>query len=80
MVIKFLLDIVVSVVNVALSGLSLLSLPVDLISAFATCIEYGQYFLGDDLFLLVLSTAVFWIGLKATAGVILFIWRLLPLT
>lgn len=68
-----------SVVNI-LCGVLILSLPVDLIGALATCVQYGQYVMGADLFLAVLASAMFWIGLKATAGLLIFIWKLLPLT
>ena len=37
-------------------------------------------FVTADLFLAVLASAMFWIGLKATAGLLIFIWKLLPLT
>ena len=50
------------------------------IGALATCVQYGQYIMGADLFLAVLASAMFWIGLKATAGLLIFIWKLLPLT
>lgn len=80
MIIEFFVNIVVTLLCGAVSGLKLLSLPVDMIGALATVIQYGQYIMGADLFLAVLASAMFWIGLKATAGLLIFIWKLLPLT
>ena len=80
MILEFLINIVVNVLCGALTGMQILSLPVDLIGALATCVQYGQYVMGADLFLAVMASAMFWLGLKATAGLLIFVWKLLPLT
>ena len=80
MIIEFFVNIVVTLLCGAVSGLKLLSLPVDMIGALATVIQYGAYVMGADLFLLVMGSVMFWIGVKTTAGVLIFVWKLLPLT
>lgn len=79
MIIEFFVNIVVTLLCGAVSGLKLLSLPVDMIGALATVIQYGSYVMGSDLFLLVMGSVMFWIGVKTTAGVLIFVWKLLPL-
>ena len=78
MIVMFFVNSVVNILCGVLTGMQILSLPVDLIGALATCVQYGQYIMGADL--AVLASAMFWIGLKATAGLLIFIWKLLPLT
>ena len=80
MIVMFFVNSVVNILCGVLTGMQILSLPVDLIGALATCVQYGQYVMGAGLFLAVLASAMFWIGLKATAGLLIFIWKLLPLT
>lgn len=61
MIIEFFVNIVVTLLCGAVSGLKLLSLPVDMIGALATVIQYGSYVMGADLFLLVMGSVMFFI-------------------
>ena len=69
-------DILIS----ALNGVSTLNLPTALIAILADYTAYGVWILGADLCLAVMSCVMFWIGVKLTLGVVIFIWRLLPFT
>lgn len=80
MILKFLLDMAVSVLCAGMTGLQILTLPVDLIGALATVIQYGQYVIGVDLFAVILGSVAFWITVKCSVGLLVFIWKLLPLT
>lgn len=66
--------------NLILGGLDVidsLGLPTDLILAFANYTGYGVWFIGADLCLKIAASIVFWIGLKLSLGLALFIWRLI---
>lgn len=65
--------------NLLIGGLNLidaLGLPTDLIFAFADYTGYGVWFVGADLCLKIAASIVFWIGLKLSVGLALFVWRL----
>lgn len=62
------------------SGFSLISLPVNLINVLVDIMKFGAWVIGADLLGLVIGSIGFWLTFKFTAGLVLFIWRLLPLT
>lgn len=62
------------------SGFSLVSLPVNLINVLIDIMKFGAWVIGADLLGLVIGSIGFWLTFKFTAGLVLFIWRLLPLT
>ena len=69
--------------NVILSLFSLfdiLSLPSNFISLISNVLVYGIWVVGNDLLSIVIACVVYWFSLRATIGLALFIWRLLPLT
>lgn len=64
----------------ALEGFNLVTLPVNAIQALGAFCAYGSHVVGADLLLIFCSCVLGWAVLKATLGLLLFIWRLLPLT
>jgi hypothetical protein len=80
MIMEFLINIVKNLVLVLLSGFEVITLPTQMISTLATITGYGAYVVGADLLLIIASVIMFWAGVKASMGIILFIWRLLPFT
>lgn len=62
------------------SGFSLISLPVNLINVLVDIMKFGAWVIGADLLGLVIGSIGFWLTFKFTAGLVLFIWRLIPLT
>ena len=80
MILTVLLNFTVNCFCGLLNGLKILSLPVDMISALFTIIKYGNYIVGTDLMLIIFGSIMGWLTIRTTVGVVLFIWRLLPLT
>lgn len=75
-----LLNLTRSIISVALNGLGVLPWPPALFGVLADITGFGVWVLGSDLILAFTAAVVFWIVLKMSLGVIIFIWRLLPLT
>lgn len=63
-----------------LNGFDVLSLPSNFITLISNVVVYGTWVIGADLLGIIISTAVWWWTLKLVIGIVLFIWRLLPLT
>lgn len=79
MIIEVLVDYFVSLLSLAIDGFNAVSIPVDLISSLSTFVGYGSFVVGADLLLIVCSNIVAWLTFKIFAGIILFVWRLLPI-
>lgn len=67
-------------VGLLFEGFQVVSLPVNLVSVLLDFMKVGAWVLGVDLLGIVFATVSFWLTFKFAAGLILFIWRLLPLT
>lgn len=81
MIIEFFLNILIGFLDLCLSGLgNVISLPVDAIGVLATIWGYGTFILGPDLFVLAMSSIFFWFVTRFTIGLVVFLWKLLPLT
>lgn len=80
MIVMFFVGIVKNLIMGATSLFSAVSLPTSMIGGLATITGYGAYVVGSDLLLIVASVITFWLSVKITVGIILFIWRLLPFT
>lgn len=63
-----------------LETMNLVTLPVNAIQALGAFCSYGSHVVGADLLLIFSSCVLAWAVLKGTLGLLLFIWRLLPLT
>lgn len=80
MIIETLVGFALSLVQGLFSLLNLVTLPTDLLTALLDFFCYGTWVIGADLMGIVLATIVGWLTFKFVAGLVLFIWRLLPLT
>lgn len=80
MLLEFLIQIACSVFSAALSGLNFINIPIDLVNVLGTICAYGNWVVGADVLLLFAGCLVFWTGVKLSFGVIVYIWKLLPLT
>lgn len=60
--------------------LGVFTLPLDLVTVLADITCYGAWIVGDDLLLIVAGCISFWLMIKFTAGLLVFIWKLLPFT
>lgn len=80
MIVMFFVSIIQGLIISTLSGLSSVALPFQLVGALGSITGYGAYIVGGDLLLIFASVVAFWLTVKLLIGIILFIWRLLPLT
>lgn len=80
MIVEGVTGLAFSIIEFVFSTFQILSLPVNLISVLVDFMQVGAWVIGADLLGLVFSSVIFWLGFKFTAGLVLFIWRLLPLT
>lgn len=80
MIIEGLSNIVFWLFGLIFDAFSIVTLPANLISALLTIIKYGIWIVGLDLWVIFWSCVIGWLVFKFTAGLVLFIWRLLPLT
>lgn len=80
MIFEGLINILCELIVVAMNGFNLVALPVNVIEALGAFCSYGAYIVGADLLLVFCSCVLGWATIKGGLGLILFIWRLLPLT
>lgn len=57
-----------------------LSLPVNFISSLYTILCYGVWVVGADVLLLVTGSVMGWLTFKASVGLAIWLYKLLPLT
>lgn len=60
--------------------ISIVSLPLDAISALQTFCVYGSYVVGSDLLMLFASVVFTWTAAKLSVGLAIRVWEMLPLT
>ncbi|MCC8024313.1 MAG: hypothetical protein LIP16_03295 [Clostridium sp.] len=81
MLLTFFMDSFFVLLDTALDALSgAVTLPVDMINVLASILGYGNWIVGVDLLLVFAACVYFWTMTKLSIGLLLFIWRLLPLT
>lgn len=56
------------------------NLPSDAISVLYSILCYGVWVVGSDLMLIFISTVMGWITFKATVGLVIWLYKLIPLT
>ena len=71
---------IIDMLFTSLSGLQFYTLPANLMAVLVDFMKYSAWVIGSDLVGLVLTTIVWWLGTKLILGIILFAYRLLPLT
>lgn len=80
MIVESLLDLTYWFIGLLFEGFQIISIPTDLLGTLVNFLKFGAWVIGADLLGIVFSSIFFWLGFKFSAGLILFIWRLLPLT
>lgn len=80
MILEGLANFAMWIINLIFSGFSIISLPLSFVSVLIQFMNYGSWILGGDLLSIVFATVFGWLTFKFTAGLILFIYRLIPLT
>ena len=80
MIFNGLADVVFWLFSLIFDGFSIVALPLNTITAVINIMKYGIWIMGVDLFVITWSCIIFWLTFKFSAGLVLFIWRLLPLT
>ena len=68
------------IISTALEGIHALSLPINLLQAIATFSGVGVWLVVADWITIFCQCVLFWCSVKMTIGIVLFVWRLLPLT
>lgn len=80
MIIETVLSFSCYIIQGLFSGLQFFTLPVDYLTVLLDILCYGVWVIGADLMALTIVNITGWLTFKFGAGLILFIWRLLPLT
>lgn len=80
MIVESLLDFSLTLIQGLFSALQFVSLPTDLLTALLDFFCYGTWVIGADLLGVFVSSVVGMYTFKFTAGLVLFFWRLIPLT
>lgn len=79
MIFQVLIDFAVSLISGLICGLSFFSIPLDFVNTLATVCVYGNWLVGADVLLLFAGCVSCWFGIKISAGIVLFVYRLIPL-
>lgn len=69
-----------SFLQLLFSGFQVLQLPANLIDVLVDILCYGVWVIGVDLISIILTNVIFWLSLKFSVGVTVWLWRLLPFT
>lgn len=80
MIVETLLGFATTFIQGLFSGLQIISLPTDFMTVLLDIFCYGTWVIGADLMAIVLATITGFLGARFMIGLVLFIWRLLPLT
>lgn len=81
MIIEWIFSLAVSFISGLLDLVSgSVSIPVGLMSALGNITGFGTYIIGADLILVFVGCVMFWTGLKLSIGLLLWLWKLMPLT
>lgn len=81
MIVESLISFFCGFLDLVLGGITaFVTLPVNLVQTLGTIVAYGSWVIGSDLLVIFAGCVLSWCMVKLTLGVVLFIWRLLPLT
>lgn len=80
MIVEGLIGLAMNFMELLFSGFNLVYIPVDIASTLLNILGYGAWVLGADMVAIVFTTIIGWLLFRFTAGVLVFVWRLLPLT
>ena len=62
------------------SVFEIVNLPLDLVSTLYTILCYGVWVVGADVLLLFTGSVMGWLIFKATVGLLIWLYKLIPLT
>lgn len=80
MILNGLSDFAIWIVDMIFAGFQAISLPANLISVVLDIMKFGAWVVGADLLAIIFGNVFMWLGFKFIAGLILFVYRLIPLT
>lgn len=80
MIFELLFDFVCTIIYNLFSAFEILKLPLDIINSLCTILEFGVWIVGIDVLAIFTSTVIFWWGIHLSIGVVVWVWKLLPLT
>lgn len=80
MVIEALLDFIIGLFMSTIAGFEVVKLPLEIIGVLTSILQYGVWIVGADVMALVFGSVFGWWALKGTLGLLVFLWKLLPLT
>ena len=80
MVVESLSDFGIWVLELLFVGFQAVSLPSNLISVVIDIMKFGAWIVGADLLMIIFGNVFMWLTFKFTAGLVLFVYRLIPLT
>lgn len=67
-------------IGLIFEGFQAITLPLNLITVLLDFMKFGAWVIGADLVAIVIGSIGFWLTFKFTAGLVLFLYRLIPLT
>lgn len=77
---ELLIDMFFGIFRVAFSGIEFVGLPYQFVNSVATIFAYGNWVVGTDILAIFAATVVFWWVFHMSIGLIVWLWKLLPLT
>lgn len=80
MIFNIFIDILVDLIVTAIGSLNIVTIPSDVILSLAKFTRFGAYVVGSDILLIFSASVLAWMGIRFTIGLIVFVWKLLPLT
>lgn len=80
MIVETLVSFTCNLIQALFSGLQAFTLPADALTVLLDIFCYSVWVVGIDLVAMIIGSIVGWLSFKFLAGLVLFIWRLLPLT
>lgn len=80
MIIESIVNFLLLIPNLILDTVSITQLPIVSFAVIGEVLGYFSFYIGNDILLAIFATVTFWVGLKSTLGLMLFIYKLIPLT
>lgn len=80
MIVEGLIDFGIYVIQLAFSSFEAISLPVDTVIVLLDIMQFGAWVIGADLFGFIIGNIFAWLSFKFVGGLVLFLYRLIPLT
>lgn len=78
MIIESIFNLLFGVVDLLLSGVSVFNLNFGSISLINQILSFFGYVVGSDITLMLFSSVTFWLSVKFSLGVLIYVYRLIP--